>query len=86
MSTHLSIFFSATSVDMEHIFSRGHLVLSHVHNQLLSQSTRALQCLGLWSLQDLVKDSDVLAITTLEEVEGDEDIELEDGWDHIFVN
>jgi len=31
-------------------------------------------------------DSDVLAITTLKEVEGDKDIELEDGWDHIFVN
>ena len=31
-------------------------------------------------------DSDVLAITALEEVEGDEDIELEDGWDHIFIN
>ena len=71
---------------MERIFSRGRLVLSHVRNQLSSQSTQALLCLGSWSLQDLVVDSDVLAITALEEVEGDEDVELEDGWDHIFVN
>ena len=71
---------------MEHIFSCGRLVLSHVRNQLSSQSTWALLCLGSWSLQDLVVDSDVLAITTLKEVEGDKDIELEDGWDHIFVN
>ena len=86
LSTHLSIFFSATSVDVERIFSCGRLVLSHVRNQLSSQSTRALLCLGSWSLQDLVKDSDVLAITALKEVEGDEDVELEDGWDRIFVN
>jgi len=71
---------------VEHIFSHGRLVLSHVRNQLSSQSTWALLCLGSWSLQDLVVDSDVLAITALEEVEGDEDVELEDGWDHIFVN
>jgi len=71
---------------VEHIFSRGRLVLSHICNQLSSQSTQALLCLGLWSLQDLVVDSDVLAITTLKEVEGDENVELEDGWDHIFVN
>jgi len=71
---------------VEHIFSCGRLVLSHVCNQLSSQSTRALLCLGLWSLQDLVVDSDVLAITALKEVEGDKNVELEDGWDHIFVN
>ena len=74
------------SVDVECIFSCGCLVLSHICNQLLSQSTWALLCLGLWSLQDLVEDSDVLAITALKEVEGHKDIELEDGWDHIFIN
>ena len=61
-------------------------MLSHVHNQLSSQSTQALLCLGSWSLQDLVEDSDILAITALEEVEGHKDIELEDGWDCIFIN
>jgi hypothetical protein len=33
------------------------------------QSTRALLCLGSWSLSRLVKDSDVEAVTVLDEVE-----------------
>jgi hypothetical protein len=81
LSTQLSI--SATSVDVERIFSRGRLVLSHVRSQLSSQSTQALLCLGSWSLLGLVKDTDVLAVTVLREVEGDEEPELEDGWDRI---
>jgi hypothetical protein len=32
-----------------------------------------------------VKDSDVLAVGTLDEVEGDEEPELEDGWDRIVL-
>jgi len=75
----------ATSVNIEHIFSCSHLMLSHVHSQLSAQSTWALLCLGLWSLLGLVKDSNVLAVTVLQEVEGDEEPELEDGWDHILV-
>jgi hypothetical protein len=75
----------ATSVDVERVFSHGHLILSHVHSQLSAQSTWALICLGSWSLLGLVKDSDVLAVGTLDEVEGDEEPELEDGWDHIAL-
>ncbi len=33
----------------------------------------------------MVKDSDVLAITALQEVEGDEDAKFEDGWDRISI-
>jgi len=40
----------ATSVDVERTFSQGRLVLSHVRNRLSVQSTRALLCLGVWSL------------------------------------
>jgi hypothetical protein len=39
-------------------------------------------CLGHWSRLGYVKDKDVLAVTVLPEVEGDED-ELRDGWDAI---
>jgi hypothetical protein len=60
-------------------------MLLHVHSQLSSQSTWALLYLGSWSLLGLVKDSDVLAVTVLQEVEGDEEPELEDGWNHISV-
>ena len=42
----------ATSVGVEQTFSKG-LLLSHIRNRLslAVQSTRALVCLGLWSLQ-----------------------------------
>ncbi|KAJ7933627.1 hypothetical protein B0H13DRAFT_1592206, partial [Mycena leptocephala] len=36
----------ATSVDVERVFSRGRLLLSHVWNRLSAQSTRALMCLA----------------------------------------
>jgi hypothetical protein len=32
-----------------------------------------------------VKNSDILAITALQEVEGDEDVKLKDSWDHILI-
>ena len=47
------------------------------------QSTRALVCLGSWSLGGLVVDSDVLAVGSLADVEGDEEQELGEGWDDI---
>lgn len=80
-------FLPATSVDVERVFSRGRLVLSHVRSRLSAQSTRALLCLGSWSLLDLVKDTDVLAVTVLDEVEepeGGEELQLDYGWDRIL--
>jgi hypothetical protein len=61
------------------VFSQGRILLSHVRNGLSAQSTRALLCLGDWSLLGYVKDSDITMITVLPEVIGDE--ELEEGWD-----
>jgi len=72
----------ATSTDVEHVFSQGQLLLSHVRNRLSAQSTRALMCLGNWSLLGFVKDADIYAVTALAEVEGDEE-ELLEGWDAI---
>jgi hypothetical protein len=34
----------------------------------------------------LVKDKDVLSVTRLEEVEGDKEVDLEEGWDTINLN
>ena len=39
--------FVATSVDVEHVFSKGQILLSHLHSHLLVQSTRALIVSGL---------------------------------------
>ena len=73
----------ATSVDVERLFSRGRNVLSHVRNRLSSQSVRALLCLGSWSSMGLVKDVDVRKVAVMDDVNGDADAVLPDGWDAI---
>ena len=73
------IYILATSVDVEHIFSWGRLILSHVCSHLSAQSTCALICLGSWSLLGLIKHSDVVVVTVLPKVEEEEECELEIG-------
>jgi hypothetical protein len=73
--TSLTCCVAATSIDVEHLFSRGCLILPHMHNQLAVTSARALLCLYSWSLKGLVRDEDVVAVGLLDEVEGR--IELE---------
>ena len=60
---------AATSVDVERLFSRGRLVLSHTRSRLSVASTRALLCLGFWSLVGLVRDEDVQAVAKLDEID-----------------
>ena len=74
----------ATSVDVEWGFSRGRLLLTHVRNWLSSQVTRALLCLGSWSLRGYVNDSDLQVVALMADIEG-EDEELEEGWDKILL-
>ena len=63
------IYSTATSVDVERLFSKGHILLPHLRNRLSSQSIRALLCLGSWSLLGLVKDEDVKKVVALDEVQ-----------------
>ena len=72
----------ATSTDVEHIFSQGRIILSHIQNCLLLQSTHALLCLSNWNLLYYIKDKDITAVMALPEVPGDEE-ELEAGWDSL---
>ena len=72
----------ATSVHVERVFSQGRILLSHIRSRLSVQSTRALMCLGVWSMMGYVKDSDIKAATVKPEVLGEEK-ELVDGWDDI---
>lgn len=74
---------TATSVDVERVFSKGRLILSHVRNRLSVQSTRALMCLGDWSKKGLVHDKDVLQAASLPDVVEEEE-ELEDNWDSLL--
>ncbi|KIK80336.1 hypothetical protein PAXRUDRAFT_125061, partial [Paxillus rubicundulus Ve08.2h10] len=73
----------ATSVNVERLFSRGRLLLSHVRSRLSAQSTRALLCLGMWSELKIIKTEDVMKVSALPDVEGDEEEVFEDGWDRI---
>jgi hypothetical protein len=75
---------TATSVDVEHIFSRGRLLLSHVRSQMSSRTTRALLCVGIWSQLGLVRDNNVKAVTMLNDIDGKED-QLVDSWDAINI-
>lgn len=73
----------ATSVDVERVFSKGRLVLSHVRNRLSVQSTRALMCLGNWSKLGLVIDKDVLQVAKLPDVPEGVEEKLDVGWDSV---
>jgi len=66
-------------IDVEHLFSHDHLVLSHVRNWLSAQTTHSL--LGL-DLVGLVIDEDVMKVALVKDVQGDEE-EFKDGWDSI---
>jgi hypothetical protein len=72
----------ATSVNVERVFSKGRILLSHLRSRLSVQSTRALMCLGVWSKMGYVKDTDVKSATILPEVDGEEE-ELAENWDRI---
>ncbi|KAI6039695.1 hypothetical protein EDC04DRAFT_2568110 [Pisolithus marmoratus] len=77
--------FTATSVDVKCLFSCGHVLLSHTCNHLSTQSVHALLCLGSWSGQGYVFTNGI-KLTSLEDIEGDEDVELAVGWDAIAMD
>lgn len=67
--------YSATSVNIKWLFSRGRLILPHTRNRLSATSTRALMCLGSWSLLGLVREEDVKAVASMDEVQGQLELE-----------
>jgi hypothetical protein len=72
----------ATSVDVERVFSRGRLILSHVRSRLSVQSTRALICVGSWSRLGLVKNEDVMSAAMLANIKEDLEV-LGSDWDAL---
>ncbi|KIM56444.1 hypothetical protein SCLCIDRAFT_46436, partial [Scleroderma citrinum Foug A] len=58
----------ATSVDVERLFSRGCVLLSHNCNRLSTQTMHALLCLGSWSSLGLVNNDNVHKVTILDNV------------------
>jgi len=76
-NTHIS----ATSVNVECVFSMGCILLSHLCSRPSVQPTQALMMVGAWSKLGYVKNNDVKAATILPEVEGEE--ELDENCDFI---
>ena len=73
----------ATLIEVERLFSHGRLVISHVRSRLGVQSSRALICLGIWSRLGLVKAADLKEVSKMPDVEGDEEVILDDDWDNV---
>jgi hypothetical protein len=72
------------SIDVERLFSKGRLILSHVRNQLSAGTTRGLLCLNNWIGQGLVKPEDLKEAASLPKVLDDEAREEQDEFDMIF--
>ena len=77
---HPNPFVTATSVDIECLFSHGCILLSHTRNCLSAQSIRALLCLRLWSVEGFVQSADLKKVADLKDIEGD------GGWDTINID
>ena len=61
-------------------------MLSHLRNWLSVQTTRMLMCLGAWSKLGFVEDSDVKAVTSLPNLnEDEEEEELPKDWDTMVL-
>ena len=43
-------------------------------------------CLNSWSAEGFVNSTDIQTIAALEEIEGDDDIKLAQGWDTINID
>ena len=54
-----------------------------MRSRLSVQSTRALLCVGVWSLLGYIEDDDVKAAVVLPEVKGEEE-DLVADWDSIY--
>ena len=79
----LLAFFIATSVDVEHVFSKGRLVLSYIRNCLSVESTQALLCLGAWIKLDLISKEDIQTAANLPDIKKGEE-EVEDEFDTVL--
>ncbi len=78
----------ATSVDVERTFSKGRLLLMHVRSHLSAQTTRAVICVGNWSLAGYMKSDDAKKIAELSDLSDNSDMsdfEMEEGWDKIDI-
>lgn len=67
-----------STVDVERVFSRGWIVLSHLRNRL------KVQTVGEWLKAGLIRDKDIQAwLKGLTDVELGDERDVAEGWDTI---
>lgn len=42
-------------------------------------------CIGAWSVLGLIKSEDARKVAQLEDIKGDKDVKIDEGWDQIDV-
>lgn len=74
--------YTATSVGVKRLFSKGQIIVTHLCNGLSAASICALICLNNWSPLGFVRDTDVLAVTTAAD-EDPEEVQGNNAWAHV---
>ena len=72
----IGIMLTATSIDVEWLFSGGYLIVTHTHSLLSAQTTCVLLYLGAWSIFNLVKTEDMFAMAVFKDLQSG-DVALE---------
>ena len=71
-------------MDVERIFSHGHIILSYLRNHLSVQTVRALICVDEWIKVGLIKEKHIHDwIQGLKDIEEDDESYVDEGWDNI---
>ncbi|KAI9511659.1 hypothetical protein F5148DRAFT_958704, partial [Russula earlei] len=63
----------ASSVAIKCVFSKGQLIMSHIHNQLSADTTQALLCLGAWTKAGYVEDANLKYAASQPDTKDDKD-------------
>ena len=63
----------ASSVAIKHVFSKGQLMMSHIHNQLSANTIWALLCLGAWTKAGYVEAANLKYAASQPDTKDDED-------------
>lgn len=75
---------TATSVDVERLFSWGRIILSHMRNSLDPQTFHAMLCLGEWLDAGVIRYEDLKGVIGgLPDV--NEEVTFNVGWDNIAL-
>ncbi|KAJ3500316.1 hypothetical protein NMY22_g19294 [Coprinellus aureogranulatus] len=76
----------AASVEVEHLFSKGQILLNRLRNRISPLTTRSLPCPNPWSLEGLVVDSNILDAGKMADVKGEDDKDFRSGWGTIILS